>query len=173
MSSHELLDCPPKISPYSPILLITYPYVIPVSWSRLDPKKANQDKYGITLNFAGEAGDAMFAVYDGHGGQGHNAALLAKNKLPQLLAKHVRQKRAQKHMARLKEEGKPTNRALDSDDWPMLETAELRDCCHKSFLETNQAMHNDQSVSDQSREKLYKSSIPLGPLIICFWATVQ
>lgn len=115
----------------------------------------------------------MFAVYDGHGGQGHNAALFAKNKLPQLLAKHARQKRAQKHMARLKEDGKPTNRALDSDDWPMLETTELRDCCHKSFLETNQAMHYDQSVSDQSREKLYKSSIPPVPLIIFFWATVQ
>ena len=40
----------------------------------VEPKKYNQDKYGVTLNFAGEPGDAMFAVYDGHGGQGFAAA---------------------------------------------------------------------------------------------------
>lgn len=115
----------------------------------LEPKKSNQDKYGITFNFAGEAGDAVFAVYDGHGASGHDAALFAKKRLPQYLAKNVRQKRVQKFMAQLKEEGKPTKGAWNPEKWPFLETEELEECCTKSFLETNTAMHEEKSVSCQ------------------------
>jgi serine/threonine protein phosphatase PrpC len=107
----------------------------------------NQDKYGITLNFAGEAGDAMFAVYDGHGNDGHCAATFTKNKLPQVLAKYIRQKRVQKHMAQLTAEGKSTKGAWNPQVWPFLETSEFEQCCHKSFVETNHLMHAEKSVS--------------------------
>lgn len=115
-----------------------------------DPKKSNQDKYGITLNFAGEEGDAMFAVYDGHGKDGHSAAAFTKKKLPQVLAKHLRQKRVQKYMAQLRAEGKSTKGAWDPQKWPFLEAKEFEECCHKSFLETNELMHAEKSVSSLS-----------------------
>jgi serine/threonine protein phosphatase PrpC len=113
----------------------------------LDPMKANQDKYGITLNFAGEDGDAMFAVYDGHGSEGHDCAAYSKKKLPQSLAKYVRQKRVQKYMAKLKAEGKPTKGAWNPKQWPLLGSEEYETCCRKAFHEANQALHDEKSVS--------------------------
>lgn len=112
--------------------------------------KANQDKYGITLNFSGEAGDAMFAVYDGHGSLGHEAASFAKKKLPQVLAKHIRQKRVQKYMSTLRADGKTTKGAWNPKEWPILETDEFESCCKKSFIESNKAMHTEKSVSGAS-----------------------
>jgi serine/threonine protein phosphatase PrpC len=120
-----------------------------VNLDLLDPMKANQDKYGITLNFAGEDGDAIFSVYDGHGTEGHSCATYAKNKLPQALAKYVRQKRAQKYMAKLKAEGKTTKGAWNPKQWPLLETGEFETCCNKAFKQTNQAMHDEKSVRVQ------------------------
>lgn len=127
----------------------------------VEPKKYNQDKYGVTLNFAGEPGDAMFAVYDGHGIQGHDAALFARNKLPQVLAKHIRQQRVKNYIARLKEEGKPSKGAWNPDKWPLLDKAELERCCRQAFLETNDAMHKEQSVSDVGWEKVQIRFQPL------------
>lgn len=89
----------------------------------------------------------MFAVYDGHGKDGHKAATFSKKKLPQILAKYVRQMRAQKYMAQLKAEGKTTKGAWNPVKWPILDTSELEECCRKSFLETNKLMHNEKSVS--------------------------
>jgi serine/threonine protein phosphatase PrpC len=111
----------------------------------------NQDKYGITLNFAGEAGDAMFAVYDGHGKDGHSAATFTKKKLPQILAKYIRQTRVQKYMAQLKAEGKTTKGAWNPQKWPFLESSEVERCCQQTFVETNQLMHVEKSVSKMMR----------------------
>ena len=72
---------------------------------RKDPLKPNQDKCGITLKFAGEDGDATFAVYDGHGEKGHECANFSKKKLPQSLAKYVRQKRVQRYSEKLEQGG--------------------------------------------------------------------
>lgn len=119
----------------------------------LDPKKYNQDKYGITLNFAGEPGDAMFSVYDGHGVDGHSAATFAKKMLPQITAKYIRQKRVQKYMSSLRAEGKSTKGAWMPEKWPFLEQEELELCCNKSFLETNELMHATKSVSNGEGER--------------------
>lgn len=139
-----------------------------------DPTKANQDKYGITLNFAGEAGDAMFAVYDGHGAHGHEAASFAKKKLPQVLAKHIRQKRVQKYTSKLKGEGKTTKGAWNPKQWPILDTAELEACCQKSFVETNDAMHNEKSVrvnlfDEQTRKFGSEEAHTVGTLFCTYW----
>lgn len=112
----------------------------------IDPKKANQDKYGITLDFAGENGDAVFAVYDGHGSEGHDCASFSKKKLPQILAKHLRQKRVQRYMAKLKSEGKTTKGAWNPKQWPLLPVEEYEQCCRKAFLETNRALHDEKTV---------------------------
>jgi serine/threonine protein phosphatase PrpC len=109
--------------------------------------KANQDKYGITLNFAGENGDALFSVYDGHGTEGHDCAAYAKKKLPQVLAKLVRQKRVQRYTEKLKREGKPAKGAWNPSQWPLLQADDFEQCCHKAFKETNQAMHDEKTVS--------------------------
>ncbi len=89
----------------------------------------------------------MFAVYDGHGRSGHSAATFAKKSLPQILAKYVRQMRVQKYKVELTTKGQPTNGAWNPLKWPFLETAEFEECCRKAFLETNQLMHAEKSVS--------------------------
>ena len=92
----------------------------------------------------------MFVVYDGHGGDGHHAASFAKKKLPQTLAKYVRQRRVKKYMTSLKAEGKSTKTAWNPEKWPFLEIDEFEQCCAKSFVETNQLMHLDKSVRTHS-----------------------
>lgn len=114
-----------------------------------DPTKENQDKYGITLNFAGENGDALFSVYDGHGEHGHSCAAWAKKQLPQVLGKYIRQKRVQRYQQQLKAEGKPTKGAWNPKQWPMLDKADYEECCHKAFVETNTLMHKDEKVEDK------------------------
>ena len=47
----------------------------------------------------------MLAVYDGHGAQGHDCARFAKKKLPQAVAKHLRQARVKKYQQQLKAQG--------------------------------------------------------------------
>lgn len=88
----------------------------------------------------------MFAVYDGHGRSGHCAASFAKKKLPQILAKYIRQSRVKSHMSELKAQGKSTKGAWIPQEWPLLEKDALEECCRKAFLETNQAMHSEKSV---------------------------
>jgi serine/threonine protein phosphatase PrpC len=102
---------------------------------------------GITLNFAGEQGDSLFSVYDGHGDEGHRCARYAKKKLPIVLAKYLRQTRAQRYLAQqLKATGKPTKAAWNPAQWPLLSVEDYEQCCRKALLETNQAMHDDKNV---------------------------
>jgi serine/threonine protein phosphatase PrpC len=95
---------------------------------------------------AGEEGDAMFAVYDGHGTKGHDCARFAKKKLPEVLARNLRQKRVQRYQAELKAAGKPAKGAWDPVKWPLLNTKDYELCCRKAFLETNEAMHTEKTV---------------------------
>ena len=89
----------------------------------------------------------MFSVYDGHGADGHEAASFAKKKLPQVLAKYLRQKRVKKYMDKIKADGQTTKGAWNPKKWPFLETLAFEECCQKSFLEANEAMHSEKSVS--------------------------
>ena len=114
-----------------------------------NPQKQNQDSYGVTLKFAGEDGDSLFCVYDGHGDEGHDCARFAKKKLPQILAKYVRQKRVQRYTDKLKADGKSTKNGWNPIMWPLLNTKDYEDCCTKAFRETNKLMHDDKTVKDK------------------------
>jgi hypothetical protein len=112
-----------------------------------DPRKANQDEYSVTTDFSGEKGDALFAVYDGHGADGHDAAAFCKKKLPAAVAKHVRQKRVKEYQKHLTEEGKSTKGSFDPALWPKLGIQDYEMACLKGFLECNKAMFDDPKVS--------------------------
>jgi serine/threonine protein phosphatase PrpC len=96
------------------------------------PHKENQDCWSVDLQFAGEQMDAMVGVYDGHGTDGHTCARYAAHNLPQYLAKSIRQLRAQKGAV--------------TATGPLLTETEFQECCKKSFLECNEAMHQDKKV---------------------------
>ena len=90
----------------------------------------------------------MFCVFDGHGDEGHHCAEFSKKKLPQILAKHIRQQRVKAYSESLKKAGKPVKQTWDPSKWPYLPAKEFEECCKRSFLETNQAMHKDKTVSE-------------------------
>eukprot|EP00980_Cylindrotheca_fusiformis_P028148 scaffold22583_cov106-Cylindrotheca_fusiformis.AAC.19 len=129
---------------------IKYAYLTQRGFYPDNTSKPNQDAYSITLGLGGEEGDAMFAVYDGHGSHGHDCAIFAKKQLPKSVAKFVRQKRSQQHIQPLKAEGKSTKGAWNPKLWPMLDDQTYEDCCRKGFLETNKLMHDKQNVSAKS-----------------------
>jgi serine/threonine protein phosphatase PrpC len=112
----------------------------------LDPHKVNQDDYSITNKFAGEDGDILFSVYDGHGLEGHNCANFAKKNLPLLIAKYIRKKRATQYQAILKKSHESTKASYNPKLWPKLSEKDYEECCRKSFIDCNQNMHNDDTV---------------------------
>lgn len=91
----------------------------------------------------------MFAVYDGHGVNGHDCAQFAKKDIPRSVAKFVRQKRSTMHIARLKAEGKSTKGAFQPHLWSTLTEEEYGECCLKAFAETNKALHEMESINDK------------------------
>ena len=103
--------------------------------------------HGITLTLTGDGDDPMFAVYDGHGTEGHDCAAYAARQLPKSLAKFMKQKRAKLHISNLKKEGKSTKGAWNPKIWPPLDAKNYEECCRMACLETNKLMHNNQNVS--------------------------
>ncbi|CAB9506024.1 2C and cyclic nucleotide-binding/kinase domain-containing protein [Seminavis robusta] len=110
-----------------------------------DPHKQNQDEFGTHLQFAGVDRDAMFAVYDGHGKNGHACSQFARERLPKAIAKHVRRIRCQKYQNTRDNNKKG---GWDPSRWPMLNRKEYEACCRRAFLEVNQAMHDEPTVPD-------------------------
>jgi serine/threonine protein phosphatase PrpC len=90
----------------------------------------------------------MFAVYDGHGTHGHSCARYCKKHMPGLIAKFVRQARVVKYKAFLKKNKVKGAKVFDPEKWPLLEMEEYKVCCRKAFLQCNQSMHNDMTVSE-------------------------
>ncbi len=124
--------------------------ILPSLKLSLDASKANQDALSISLALGGEDGDAMFAVYDGHGALGHDCAIFAMKQLPRSVSKFIIQKRSQQHLAKLKAEGKSTKGAWNPKIWPMLDVEQYEDSCRKAFIATNKMMHDEKTVSDKS-----------------------
>ena len=89
----------------------------------------------------------MFAVYDGHGTQGHSCARFAKQQLPKNLAKYVRQARVKKYQQHLKKHGIKGVKTFDPKQWPFLDTEEYKACCRKAFSDSNENMHDATKVS--------------------------
>lgn len=89
----------------------------------------------------------MFAVYDGHGKNGHACARFAKNKLPRLVAKHLRAERVKKYKDYVKGHDIKGAKLFDPKNWPYLSADEYKAVCRKAFLECNEVMHDTKSVS--------------------------
>jgi len=118
-----------------------------------DPHKENQDAYYICPSkFASGEGDALFAVFDGHGDKGHDCALFAKQKLHSYLAQNIKKQRAASNAARLRAmeangEAKPKN-AFHPSSWPYLGVREYEKACRAAHLQCNKAMHDAKKVKD-------------------------
>jgi len=102
----------------------------------------------VSLKFGGQDRDAMFAVYDGHGESGHSCARFAKKRLPQLVAKYVRQERVKLYQAELKAKGIKAP-GFDPSKWPFLPKDKYQMCCKKAFMACNQEMHDSTKVKDK------------------------
>lgn len=134
----------------------------------IDPHKANQDAYSINHKFGGEDGDIMFAVYDGHGEQGHTCAAYARKNLPALVEKYIRKKRVARYQASLKAKGESTKGSFNPKMWPKLSTQDYEEQCRKSFLECNEKMHADDKVKDKlSGTTAITASFHFGRLTVC------
>ena len=91
----------------------------------------------------------MFAVYDGHGANGHDCAQFAKKDIPRSVAKYVRQKRSSAYIAKLKADGKSTKGAFQPQLWSTLDAEEYGECCKKAFSESNKALHEKETINDK------------------------
>jgi hypothetical protein len=122
-----------------------------------DPFKNNQDDLVVCSPFAGEHMGAMFAVFDGHGKNGHDCSAYAKKHLPRLLEKYIRQARVKKYENKLLEEGKlKSTKLFDPSKWPHLSPDEYKACCQKAFLNCNKEMQESTTVSNVQLAPLNK-----------------
>lgn len=113
-----------------------------------EPSKNNQDAISITKKFAGEDGDLFFGVYDGHGSDGDDCAQYARDHLPKLMSKYIRQERASMYREQREHDGiglesgrgiVPFNPKL----WPMLDAECYERACRNAHLECNRNMLAD------------------------------
>lgn len=134
-----------------------------------DLNKANQDSFSITHNFAGVKQDSLFAIYDGHGRDGHDCADFAKRNLPTIQARYLRQARIKKHKENLAKEsgGAKQKGAFNPRLWPMLGKNEYESACRKSLLETNKAMRKDDCDDTLSGTTVISASFHDGRVVIC------
>lgn len=113
----------------------------------------------MQINHGGNNTDAWFAVFDGHGPSGTECARFARNKLPTLLATHVRDAQLQKRCCKSPSGTTPdatsetmtastTTAASDPHHVPHLTPQEYEDCLRRSYLETNALMHRSIVVDD-------------------------
>jgi serine/threonine protein phosphatase PrpC len=95
-----------------------------------DPEihKPNQDSYSHSVNFINNE-TAFFGVYDGHGPRGHDCSQLVKEKLPQLLQKHLT-----KHI----------------NGGEALTPTVLEDCLRRAHMQCNVALHCSTEFSDET-----------------------
>lgn len=132
-----------------------------------DPSKENQDEYSIGTKFAGDNGDAMFGVYDGHGQEGHTTSSYAKEKLPNIIAKYIKQKRVKEYQKSLEAQGKATV-AYNPSMWPKLNVVDYEAACRKGFLECNRAMNEELGRSaNLSGTTAVTVSFHFGRMTIC------
>lgn len=129
-------------------ITVQYAFVTQRGYYPDDVHKENQDSYSITLNFAGQDGDALFGVYDGHGPYGDKCAQFAKKELPKALAKEIRALRIKKHKGMVNA-GKASNEGgFKPSNWPLLSEEEYEGACMRAHNACNAAMRKDDKVDD-------------------------
>jgi cGMP-dependent protein kinase len=110
-----------------------------------DPNKANQDAYSISMNFGEQATDGFMGIYDGHGRDGDQCAIFAKNSLPQFVEKYVarsKTKEAKLHAAKNKKAYSNNEATIE------LTKDQIQTACLKAHVECNRAMHRAQELDD-------------------------
>lgn len=128
---------------------LQYAYRSQRGYNPREPMKPNQEKYGVTLNFAGEGGGAMMGIYSGHGEEGQQCANFSQRVLPQQLAKFVRHKRVQKYRKILQAAGNMKQGAWNPKMWPLLSFNDYEQCCERAFRETNKMLHQEKDIDDR------------------------
>jgi len=108
---------------------IQYAYLSQRGFYPDDQNKLNQDAFSVVEDFSGVRGDGHFAVYDGHGRDGHKCAQFAKENMPAQIERYVQLARAQH---------KDTS----------LPVQVYERACTKAHLACNQAMHESSQVDD-------------------------
>ncbi|KAL7552012.1 hypothetical protein ACHAWF_015229, partial [Thalassiosira exigua] len=137
----------------SPTIRISYAALTQRGYYPDDPHKENQDAYHVTsTNFASGTSDAFFAVFDGHGDDGHACARYCQKTLPRSVSQQVKKARAAENAKRLRElerrgESKPKN-AFHPKNWPELEGDAYEECCREAHARCNQALREDKHVKD-------------------------
>mmetsp|Transcript_5237 Transcript_5237/g.15229 ORF Transcript_5237/g.15229 Transcript_5237/m.15229 type:complete len:506 (+) Transcript_5237:189-1706(+) len=118
-------------------------------YNPLEPTKPNQEKYGVTRNFASEGTGAMIGVFSGHGEEGRQCASFSHTTLPKQLAKFIRQTRVQRYKKILQASGHVKQGAWNPKMWPMLSASDYEQCCKRAFQETNSMLHQEQEIDDR------------------------
>lgn len=131
-----------------------------------DPHKPNQDAYSITHNFCSIPEDSFFAVYDGHGPVGEHFAQYAKENLPKLISKHIKQEQVQAH--RTKNASLPQNEKLPFNPklFPKLDHTQYEQACKRAHIECNRNMIDTQPLVNLSGTTVIGAGFHNGHVII-------
>ena len=106
--------------------------------------KPNQDAFAVKNNIGGEDGVYHFAVYDGHGDEGHKCAAYAKKNLPTKLDKESRKVRVKAAKSEAAANG--TKFKFNPKLWPALTKDQCESIFKVAYESTNEDMHNDKTV---------------------------
>jgi serine/threonine protein phosphatase PrpC/CRP-like cAMP-binding protein len=129
-------------------LQIRFAYLSQRGYYPDDPNKANQDSYSVSHNFAEQASDSFFAVYDGHGKDGDLCSQFARDHLPTLVEKYVTRaklREAKQHRPKQEAETAPDAKSMDAIE---LTKDQIQTACLKAHVECNRAMHRAQHLDD-------------------------
>jgi serine/threonine protein phosphatase PrpC len=92
-------------------------------------------------HFASQPADAFFAVYDGHGRDGEKCALFARDMLPDILAKVIKEMKMEQAKSN-------SNDVVEPFTDVELGKAQVQDACTKSHLMVNAAMRGNGTIDD-------------------------
>lgn len=133
-------------------LRLRYAYFSQKGYYPDDPHKANQDAYSVVERFgSGESNDAFFAVYDGHGRDGHLCAQFARDNMPRCLARHInkfKQQEAPRHKQQLNRLVTKSANPGDALSYIELSREQIQQAALRAHVECNLAMHKDPSLDD-------------------------
>eukprot|EP00592_Proboscia_alata_P004130 CAMPEP_0194365840 /NCGR_PEP_ID=MMETSP0174-20130528/13828_1 /TAXON_ID=216777 /ORGANISM="Proboscia alata, Strain PI-D3" /LENGTH=678 /DNA_ID=CAMNT_0039140683 /DNA_START=103 /DNA_END=2139 /DNA_ORIENTATION=- len=112
-----------------------YAYVSQRGYYPDEANKANQDAYSVNHNLCEKSNfnSHLFAVYDGHGRDGHKCAQYSRDNVPSLIERYV----AQAFRVRQQSKGR---RGANSNS-SVLSTEEIQRACHNAHVECNRMMH--------------------------------
>eukprot|EP00557_Chaetoceros_sp_GSL56_P012392 CAMPEP_0176480538 /NCGR_PEP_ID=MMETSP0200_2-20121128/2332_1 /TAXON_ID=947934 /ORGANISM="Chaetoceros sp., Strain GSL56" /LENGTH=644 /DNA_ID=CAMNT_0017876667 /DNA_START=67 /DNA_END=2001 /DNA_ORIENTATION=- len=109
-----------------------------------DVSKPNQDAFSHTSNFASQASDAFFAVYDGHGRDGEKCAQYCRDMLPTTLARVVKEMKLELCRAEVDSSKEKDRMFTDME----LAKIQVQHACTKSHLMVNAGLREKGDIDD-------------------------